>query len=79
MFKLPSFLEGFTSTVGGKSTQVAGLVEVELSRVRSVIKAAVVKSDSTVSNAIYGVQEGFSAEAYCDSPSLSARGWSDPP
>lgn len=54
-----SNLEELTQTVGGDSAPVASLVKVELSCVRLVITAALIQIESTVSEAICHVLNGF--------------------
>lgn len=52
-------LEGLHIAVGGKRGQVAGMVEVKLSRVRLVITAAMTENEGTISETICGVQDVF--------------------
>lgn len=60
--------EGLTHTVGGERARVTGLLEVGLSQARSVTNTALTESEGTVSDAVYGMQEGFPVEASCAYP-----------
>lgn len=79
MSELLALVEGMGRTVGGKCKCVAELIDAVLNQVQSVIIAVLLESESTVSEAISDVRDGFHVEAFSDSLGPSGGGLSNRP
>lgn len=77
MSELRILVKRLNRTIGGERACLAGLVDAELVRIRSVITAAILESERMVSEAICDVHDGLPAEASSDEPGPSAGGSSD--